>query len=100
MSHLKNIILYSTPQGNVKVEVVFNNETFWLTQKALAHLFAVEVPAISKHLNNIYDTNELQKEATISILETVQKEGKREIVRNVEYYNLDLVLSVGYQVEG
>lgn len=50
MSHLKKIILYSTPQGNVKVEVVFNNQTFWLTQKAMAQLLAVKVPAISKHL--------------------------------------------------
>lgn len=98
MSHLKNIILYSTPQGNVKIEVVFNNETFWLTQKAMAHLFAVEVPAISKHLTNIYDTNELQKEATISILETVQKEGIRNVKRNVEYYRLDAALAVGYRV--
>jgi hypothetical protein len=98
MSHLKNIILYSTPQGNVKIEVVFNNETFWLTQKAMAHLFVVEVPAISKHLTNIYDTNELQKEATISILETVQKEGIRNVKRNVEYYSLDAALAVGYRV--
>lgn len=98
MSHLKNIILYSTPEGNVKVEVVFNNETFWLTQKAMAYLFAVEVPAISKHLANIYDTNELQKEATISILETVQKVGARNVKRNVEFYRLDATLAVGYRV--
>lgn len=98
MSHLKNIILYSTPQGNVKVEVIFNNQTFWLSQKGMANLFAVEVPAISKHLTNIYDTNELQKEATISILETVQKEGIRNVKRNVEFYRLDAVLAVGYRV--
>ena len=76
---IKNIILYNTPQGNVNVEVVFHNETFWLTQKAMAELFAVAVPAISKHLANIYNTGELRKEATISILETVQKEGSREL---------------------
>ncbi len=98
MSHLKNIILYSTPQGNVKVEVVFNNNTFWLSQKAMSQLFAVEVPAISKHLTNIYDTQELQKEATISILETVQKEGNRNVKRSVEFYSLDSVLAVGYRV--
>lgn len=79
MSSLKDIILYSTPQGDVHVEVFFNNDTFWLTQKAMTQLFAVAVPAISKHLTNIYNTNELRKEATVSILETVQKEGKRNV---------------------
>lgn len=93
-----NIILYNTPTGNVKVEVVFNNETFWLTQKRMAELFGVEVPAVSKHLNNIYDSIELSKEATISILETVQLEGKRNIKRNVEFYNLDAIIAVGYRV--
>ena len=72
-----SIILYSTPKGHVNIEVVFHNETFWLTQKRIAELFGVEVPAISKHLNNIYETGELQKEATVSILETVQKEANR-----------------------
>ncbi len=98
MSTLKNILLYNTPQGNVNVEVLFNNDTFWLTQKAMAHLFGVAVPAISKHLTNIYDSNELQKEATISILEIVQKEGKREVKRSVEYYRIESVLAVGYRV--
>ena len=63
---MKNIILYSTPQGNVNVQVYFNNNTFWLPQKAMAQLFAVAVTAISKHLASIYNTNELQKETTIS----------------------------------
>lgn len=93
-----NIILYSTPKGHVNIEVVFHNETFWLTQKRIAELFEVEVPAISKHLNNIYETGELQKEATISILETVQKEGERSIKRKLEFYNLDAVIAVGYRV--
>ena len=98
MSGLKNIILYSTEKGNVNVEVVFNNETFWLTQKAMAQLFGVEVPAISKHLNNIYETKELNQNATISILETVQKEGTRNVKRNVEYYRIEAILGVGYRV--
>jgi hypothetical protein len=98
MSGLKNIILYSTESGNVNVQVVFNEETFWITQKAMAQLFGVEVPAVSKHLNNIYETKELDKSATISILETVQKEGIRNVKRNVEYYNLKAILSVGYRV--
>lgn len=70
-----DIIFYSTPTSDVKIEVIFNEETFWLTQKRMAELFGVEVPAINKHLSNIYETGELDKKATISILETVQKEG-------------------------
>ena len=92
------IIFYATPQGNIKVEVVFEGETFWLTQKAMANLFGVEIPAISKHLANIYETSELQKERTISILETVQQEGKRNVKRKVEFYRLEAILAVGYRV--
>ena len=96
--HYNQLIFYSTPQGNIKVEVVFENETFWITQKVMAQLFGVEVPAISKHLANIYETNELNKEATISILEIVQQEGDRNVKRKVEYYSLDAILAVGYRV--
>jgi hypothetical protein len=67
-----NFIIYTGNDGDVNVEVVLKDETVWLTQKAMAGLFGVNVPAISKHLANIYETGELQKEATISILETVQ----------------------------
>lgn len=95
---LTEFLLYSTPDGSVKVEIFFHEENIWLTQKRLAELFGVNVPAISKHLNNIYDSHELQKEATISILETVQNEGDRNVKRSVEYYNLDAIISVGYRV--
>ncbi|WP_217522973.1 virulence RhuM family protein [Vibrio metschnikovii] len=91
-------LLYTAPNGDVKVEVLLSGETIWLTQKRIAQLFGVGVPAISKHLDNIYDSGELQREATISILETVQQEGKREVKRKLEYYNLDVVISVGYRV--
>jgi len=94
----KNFVLYTTPNGEVKLEVFIQDETLWLTQKAIATLLGVEVPAISKHLNNIYDSGELVKEATISILETVQMEGSRQVKRKVEYYNLDVIISVGYRV--
>jgi len=67
----KNFILYTTPNGDVKLDVFVQGETLWLTQKAIATLLGVEVPAISKHLNNIYESGELVKDATISILETV-----------------------------
>jgi hypothetical protein len=82
----------------VKIEVIFNDETFWLTQKRMAELFGVEVPAINKHLSNIYETGELDEKATISILETVQQEGTRMVKRNVEFYNLDAIIAVGYRV--
>lgn len=93
-----DIIFYNTPTGDVKIEVIFNDETFWLPQKNMADLFGVEVPAISKHLANIFEINELQKEATISILETVQQEGGRSVKRKVEFYNLDAIIAVGYRV--
>jgi hypothetical protein len=93
-----NIILYTSDNGNVSINVNYQNETFWLSQKMTAQLFGVEVPAISKHLNNIYEEGELQKEATISILETVQQEGNRNVKRNVEFYNLDTIIAVGYRI--
>lgn len=91
-------LLYTAPNGAIKVEVLLSNENIWLTQKRMAELFGVGVPAISKHLENIYESNELQREATLSILETVQQEGSREVKRNLEYYNLDAVISVGYRI--
>lgn len=91
-------LLYTAPNGEIKVEVLLSNETIWLTQKRMAELFGVGVPAISKHLENIFDSNELQREATVSILETVRQEGDRSVRRKLEYYNLDAVISVGYRV--
>lgn len=93
-----NILLYSTELGNVNINVTYQNENFWLSQKAIAQLFGVEVPAISKHLANIFETGELQQQSTISILETVQKEGTRNVKRNVEFYSLDAIIAVGYRV--
>ena len=72
-----NFILYSTPNGEVKLEVFIQDETLWLTQKMMVELFGVEVPAVSKHIFNIYESGELAKTSTISILETVQTEGAR-----------------------
>jgi hypothetical protein len=95
---LTEFLLYNTPNGDVKVEILLHNETIWLPQKRIAELFNVGVPAISKHLDNIYNDGELDKVATISILETVQNEGGRDVKRKVEYYNLDAILSVGYRV--
>jgi len=93
-----DFILYTSKDGDVNVEVFLKDETVWLTQKAMAGLFGVKVPAISKHLANIYETGELSEEPTISILETVQKEGDREVIRKMEFYNLDAIIAVGYRV--
>ncbi len=93
-----DFVLYTSNDGAVNVEVVLKDETVWLTQKAMAGLFGVNVPAISKHLANIYETGELRKESTISILETVQKEGDRNVRRKMEFYNLDAIIAVGYRV--
>ena len=91
-------ILYSSPEEDVKVMALVKDETIWLTQKAMAELFDVNVPGISKHLKNIYDEGELSESATISILETVQNENGRSVKRNVSFYNLDAIISVGYRV--
>ena len=91
-------LLYTAPNGAIKVEVLLANETLWLTQKRMAELFGVGVPAVSKHLDNIYESGELQREATVSVLETVQQEGTRQVTRKLEYFNLDAVISVGYRV--
>ncbi len=90
-----DIIFYTTPAGNVKIEVVFNNETFWLTQKAMAELFGVKIPAISKHLSNIFETNELDESSVVSILETTALDGKN---YKTSYYSLDAIIAVGYRV--
>ena len=91
-------LIYSTPEENVLVDVVVKDENIWVTQKAMAELFGVKVPAISKHLKNIFEEGELQQESTISKMETVQNEGTRNIKRLVDFYNLDAIISVGYRV--
>ena len=92
------ILLYDNGGEKEFVSVVFQDETFWLTQKAMAELFDVNVPAISKHLQNIYEEEELTREATVSKMETVQEEGSRRVCRTLEHYNLDAIISVGYRV--
>lgn len=93
-----NIIIYKTDDGNINVDVILKDETIWLTQKSMSELFAVNSQAITKHLKNIYSDGELQKEETCSILEQVQEEGKRNVKRKIEFYNLDAIIAVGYRV--
>lgn len=93
-----SIILYQNEENNVCVNVYYSNDTFWLTQKAMAELFGVNTQAITKHLGNIYQEQELSKEATCSKMEQVQQEGERQVKRLVDFYNLDAVIAVGYRV--
>lgn len=98
MQNEGQILLYRLPNGEAKVEAVLKDETLWLTQKAMAQLFGVGTQAITKHLRNIYASEELQKEATCSKMEQVQIEGNRNVTRSMDYYNLDAVIAVGYRV--
>ena len=91
-------VLYSNTEEDVKVNALIKDETIWLTQKSMAELFDVNVPAVSKHLKNIYEEKELSEKATVSILETVQNENGRSVKRSLTFYNLDAIISVGYRV--
>lgn len=91
-------LLYTSPQGEVKVEVLLGEETIWLTLNRMAELFGVDKSGISRHLKNIYESGELEREATVAKIATVQQEGDRKVSRELEYYNLDAIISVGYRV--
>ena len=93
------IIIYKTEDGQTKIDVRFENETVWLTQNALAELFQTTKQNIGQHINNIIDDGELSEDSTVKKFFTVQKEGSREVSRDLEYYNLDLIISVGYRVK-
>ncbi|MGL4598417.1 MAG: virulence RhuM family protein [Bacteroidia bacterium] len=93
-----DIIFYSSPDGHIKIEVVFNDETFWLTQKKMSDLFGVESHTITYHLKEIYKSAELQEDATTRKIRVVQKEGNRNVNRDLDFYNLDATIAVGYRV--
>ena len=92
------LILYRTANDAVRVEVRYESETFWLSQRQMAELFGVDVRTINDHLRNIFDTNELDEAATIRKIRIVQVEGARDVRREVAFYNLDAIISVGYRV--
>lgn len=92
------LILYQTQEGTVRVEVLYESETFWLNQKRIAELFGVDLRTISEHLRNIYASGELTEESTLRKIRRVQREGNREVSREIEFYNLDAIISVGYRV--
>lgn len=95
---MKDVIIYKAANNETQVDIVFDNNTLWLNQKQIAEVFGTEVPAINKHIKNILKESELQPEATISKMETVQMEGLRKVTRKLEFYNLDMIISVGYRV--
>lgn len=93
-----NIILYTSNNGEVSVQVQYEDGTFWLTQKRMADLFGVNVNTINYHLKELYKSVELQEERTIRKIQMVQAEGKRGVERNVTFYHLDAIIAVGYKV--
>jgi hypothetical protein len=98
MNQESSIIFYTTPGGNVSVQVQYEDGNFWLTKKRMAELFCVDVRTINEHLQNIYLNGELQKDATIRKIRIVQPEGQREVSRELDFYNLDAIIAVGYRV--
>lgn len=98
-SHKRSdFLFYTTPDGDIRVDVFFEDETVWLTQKRMAELFDVEVATINYHLKDIYESGELSEQATIRKNLIVQNEGGRKVEREVNFYNLDAIISVGYRV--
>src|SRR3989339_1897580 len=93
------IVIYKTEEGRIKVDVRFENETVWLSQNTLAELFQTTKNNISLHVKNIFEEGELDQKAAVKEFLTVQKEGSREVSRDIEYYNLDLIISVGYRIK-
>lgn len=98
MNEISNFILYTTPNGDVNLDILLQDENLWLTQKEISDLFGVSKSTVSHHLSNIYSDGELDKLATVRKFRTVQKEGSRAVQRELEYYNLDAIISVGYRV--
>ena len=97
MNEISNFVLYTTPNGDVNLDILLQDENLWLTQKGISELFGVSKSTVSHHLSNIYSDGELDKLATVRKFRTVQKEGNRAVQRELEYYNLDAIISVGYR---
>ncbi|MBL3590260.1 MAG: virulence RhuM family protein [gamma proteobacterium endosymbiont of Lamellibrachia anaximandri] len=93
------LLVYRTDNGKIRLDVRLQDETVWLTQQQIAELFQTTVPNVSMHIRNIYEEDELQQEATVKKFLTVRREGSRDVRRKLEYYNLDMIISVGYRVK-
>ncbi len=94
------IVLFQTSDGQTKVQVRFEDNSVWLSQKAIAKLYQISTPTTNEHLANIYEDQELTPEATIRKFRIVQTEGKREVTRTIDHYNLETIIAVGYRVRG
>lgn len=92
------IIIYETPNKEIEINVRLEKETIWLNLNQIATLFSTDKSGISRHIRNIYKTKELEQKTTVAKIATVQKEGNRNLKRNIDYYNLDMILSIGYRV--
>ena len=95
----QNVIIYQNKEGNIKIDVHLQDETAWINRQQMAALFDRDVKTIGKHINNVFDEGELDKNSTVANFATVQNEGGREVERLIEYYNLDVIISVGYRVK-
>ena len=93
-----DIVLYTTKDGITKINVQLVNETVWLTQKQLVELYQTSKSTVSEHIKNIYTDEELTPDATVRKIRTVQNEGKREVERALDYYNLDMIIALGYRI--
>mgnify|MGYP000067361355 FL=1 len=94
-----NIILYQTEDGKSRIEVTLCNDTVWLTADQMAELFQRNRSTISRHIKNVFEDGELNPDSTVAFFATVQNEGDRTVERNLAYYNLDMIISVGYRVK-
>ena len=94
-----NIILYQTADGTANIEVTLANDTVWLTADQMAELFQRNKSTISRHIKNVFDDGELNADSTVAFFATVQNEGVRKVERNIAFYNLDMIISVGYRVK-
>ena len=95
---MSEIVIYTTEDGIIKINVQLDNETVWLTQKQLVELYQTAKSTVSEHIKNIYTDEELTPDATVRKIRTVQNEGKREVERALDYYNLDMIIALGYRI--
>ena len=99
MQRQDQIAIYKSKDGNTQIHVRLQQETVWLTQKQMGELFGRDYKTISKHINNVFGEGELERKSTVANFATVQNEGGRQVTREIEHYNLDVIISVGYRVK-
>ncbi len=97
-AHTGKILIYQNEKGDTKIDVYFEEETIWMTQKAMCELYQVDVRTINEHIGNILTDGELEEPATIRNFRIVRQEGNRQVQREIKHYNLDMILAVGYRV--